>query len=159
MAALENCLREHQGEYVRLIGIDAKAKRRILESIIQRPDGIVAPAGNTATTSFSPAKSNSSTSYSSPSPTSSSNGLSSEVLDHLRQLVSGGYKISAEYVDSRRFRTGTWQTCGQIEASSDRQAAATLQGYISEHPGDYVRLIGIDPKAKRRVLELIVQRP
>jgi carbon dioxide concentrating mechanism protein CcmM len=158
MAALEDCLRQHQGEYVRLIGIDAKAKRRVLESIIQRPDGIVAPAGNTATQSFSTGSS-SSTSYSSPAATASSNGLASEVLDHLRQLVSGGYKISAEYVDARRFRTGTWQTCGQIEASSDRQAAATLQGYISEHPGDYVRLIGIDPKAKRRVLELIVQRP
>jgi carbon dioxide concentrating mechanism protein CcmM len=36
-AGLENCIAEHAGEYVRLIGIDTKAKRRVLESIIQRP--------------------------------------------------------------------------------------------------------------------------
>jgi carbon dioxide concentrating mechanism protein CcmM len=29
---------DHQGEYVRLIAIDPKAKRRVLEKIIQRPD-------------------------------------------------------------------------------------------------------------------------
>jgi carbon dioxide concentrating mechanism protein CcmM len=159
MAALEDCLRQHQGEYVRLIGIDAKAKRRVLETIIQRPDGIVVSSGSTATKTFASSSHSSSSSQPSYSSTASSNGLGSEVLDHLRQLVSGGYKISAEYVDARRFRTGTWQSCGSIEASSDRQAASTLQGYISEHPGEYVRLIGIDPKAKRRILELIVQRP
>jgi carbon dioxide concentrating mechanism protein CcmM len=30
-------LAEHQGEYVRLLGIDTQAKRRVLETIIQRP--------------------------------------------------------------------------------------------------------------------------
>jgi carbon dioxide concentrating mechanism protein CcmM len=28
---------EHSNEYVRLIGIDTKAKRRVLETIIQQP--------------------------------------------------------------------------------------------------------------------------
>ncbi|MGB3208721.1 MAG: ribulose bisphosphate carboxylase small subunit, partial [Crinalium sp.] len=35
--ALEACLQEHSGEYVRLIGIDPKAKRRVQEMIIQKP--------------------------------------------------------------------------------------------------------------------------
>jgi carbon dioxide concentrating mechanism protein CcmM len=30
---------------------------------------------------------------------------------------------------------------------------------MAEHAGEYVRLIGIDPKAKRRVLETIIQQP
>jgi ribulose bisphosphate carboxylase small subunit len=32
-------LAEHGGEYVRLIGIDPKVKRRVVETIIQRPNG------------------------------------------------------------------------------------------------------------------------
>jgi carbon dioxide concentrating mechanism protein CcmM len=39
IAALEACLANHDGEYVRLFGIDTKTKRRVLETIIQRPDG------------------------------------------------------------------------------------------------------------------------
>ncbi|HEY9703848.1 MAG TPA: hypothetical protein V6C58_15470 [Allocoleopsis sp.] len=30
---------------------------------------------------------------------------------------------------------------------------------MQEHSGEYVRLIGIDPKAKRRVLETLIQKP
>jgi carbon dioxide concentrating mechanism protein CcmM len=30
-------MKEHSGDYVRLLGIDSKAKRRVLEEIIQRP--------------------------------------------------------------------------------------------------------------------------
>jgi carbon dioxide concentrating mechanism protein CcmM len=37
VAALEACLAEHSGEYVRMIGIDPQAKRRVAETIIQRP--------------------------------------------------------------------------------------------------------------------------
>ncbi len=154
VAALEDCMDNHQGEYVRLIGIDPKAKRRILESIIQRPNGQVS-------TSSSGRSSGTTTSFASPSTTAtaSSNKLSSEAVEQLQQLLAGGFKISAEHVDQRRFRTGSWASCGQIQASSIREAIAALEGYINEYEGEYVRLIGIDPKAKRRVLELIVQRP
>jgi carbon dioxide concentrating mechanism protein CcmM len=160
IAALEACMVEHQGDYVRLIGIDSKAKRRVLESIIQRPNGAVVPTSSSSSQSFGAAAttaSSSSSSYSGGAATSTR--LSSEVMNHLRQLLAGGYKISAEHVDQRRFRTGSWQSCGQIEARSDRDAAAALEGFISEYQGEYVRLIGIDAKAKRRVLELIIQRP
>ncbi|BAZ67289.1 MAG: ribulose bisphosphate carboxylase small subunit [Pelatocladus maniniholoensis HA4357-MV3] len=154
VAALEDCMDNHQGEYVRLIGIDPKAKRRILESIIQRPNG---PVG----TSSSSKSSGTTTAFASASTTAtaSSNKLSSEAVEQLQQLLAGGFKISAEHVDQRRFRTGSWSSCGQIQAHSIREAIAALEGYINEYEGEYVRLIGIDPKAKRRVLELIVQRP
>jgi len=54
---------------------------------------------------------------------------------------------------------GTWSSAGPIEARNEREAIATVESYLSEYPGEYVRLIGIDPQVKRRVLEVIIQRP
>ncbi|YAF98265.1 MAG: ribulose bisphosphate carboxylase small subunit [Nodularia sp. CChRGM 3473] len=150
IAALEDCIINHQGEYVRLIGIDAKAKRRVLESIIQRPNGQVTSSGT---------KKSFTSSASSRTATATSTSLSSETVDQIRQLLAGGYKVSAEHVDQRRFRTGSWASCGQIDTTSEREAIAALEGYLAEYAGEYVRLIGIDTKAKRRVLETIIQRP
>ncbi|MEH2260056.1 MAG: ribulose bisphosphate carboxylase small subunit [Nostoc sp.] len=151
ISALEECIASHQGEYVRLIGIDTKAKRRVLETIIQRPNGQVGSSGGqkSFTTSAAPSGTG----------TASSNRLSSEVVDQLRHLLAGGSKISLEHVDERRFRTGSWTSTGQIQASSEREAIAAVEAQLGEYQGEYVRLIGIDPKAKRRVLETIIQRP
>ncbi|MEH1968415.1 MAG: ribulose bisphosphate carboxylase small subunit [Nostoc sp.] len=151
ISALEECIASHQGEYVRLIGIDTKAKRRVLETIIQRPNGQVASSGSqkSFTTSAAP----------SATATATSNRLSTEVVDQLRHLLASGSKISIEHVDQRRFRTGSWTSTGQIQASSEREAIAAVERQLGEYPGEYVRLIGIDPKAKRRVLETIIQRP
>ncbi len=151
IAALEECIANHQGEYVRLIGIDSKAKRRVLESIIQRPNGSVTPSGSQPSIKSAP------TSTTTKPLTSTS--LSSEVMEHLRHLLNQGYKVSAEHVDKRRFQTGSWASCGQIQATSEREAIAALEAYLAEYAGEYVRLIGIEPKAKRRVLELVIQRP
>jgi carbon dioxide concentrating mechanism protein CcmM len=152
ISALEECIANHPGEYVRLIGIDTKAKRRVLETIIQRPNGQVASSGSGSHKSFT-------TASPSGTGTATSTCLSSEVVDQLRQLLAGGSKISIEHVDERRFRTGSWTSTGQIQASSEREAIAALEGQIAQYQGEYVRLIGIDPKAKRRVLETIIQRP
>lgn len=149
LAALEERIESHQGEYVRLIGIDGKAKRRVLETIIQRPRDPVVPSGNKKSFSGGGAA----------TATATSTRLSSEVVDQIRQILAGGYKVSAEHVDQRRFRTGSWASCGQIEAKSDRGVIEALEGYLAEYPGEYVRLVGIDTKAKRRVLETIIQRP
>jgi carbon dioxide concentrating mechanism protein CcmM len=151
IAALEECVANHEGEYVRLIGIEPKAKRRVLETIIQRPDGKISqPATAQATTAGNNSSRNQRTKNTS---------LKSEVVDQLRQLLAQGYRISAEHVDQRRFRTGSWQSCGQIETKQESEAIAALESYLAEYEGEYVRLIGIDPKAKRRVLETIIQRP
>ncbi|NEU81123.1 ribulose bisphosphate carboxylase small subunit [Nostoc sp. UIC 10630] len=154
ISGLEECIQSHQGEYVRLIGIDTKAKRRVLETIIQRPNGQVASSGSQKSSFTS-----SSGGSGSATATATSNRLSTEVVDQLRQLLAGGYKISLEHVDERRFRTGSWTSTGQIQASSEREAIAAVEGHLGEYQGKYVRLIGIDPKAKRRVLETIIQRP
>jgi carbon dioxide concentrating mechanism protein CcmM len=156
LSALEQCIANHQGEYVRLVGIDTKAKRRVLESIIQRPNGLVTQAHSQKSFESSPSYSYTT---STASPTTTNTNLSSEVVEQLRQLLASGNKISAEHVDQRRFRTGSWTSCGPIQASSLQEALSILQGYLTEYNGEYVRLIGIEPKAKRRVLETIIQRP
>lgn len=155
ISALEECIESHKGDYVRLIGIDTKAKRRVLEAIIQRPNGMVASAGSTK--SFT--STNSATATATATATVTSTRLSAETVDQLRQLLSSGAKIAVEHVDQRRFRTGTWTVAGQIQTTSEREAIAALEGYVSEYPGEYVRLVGTDPKAKRRVLEAMIQRP
>jgi carbon dioxide concentrating mechanism protein CcmM len=153
IAALEECISNHQGEYVRLIGIDPKAKRRVLESIIQRPNGQPSPSNGQKSFTAS------TTATATATATVTNTRLSAEVVDQLRQLLTSGYKISVEHVDQRRFRTGSWTSVGVIPANSEREAIAAIEANLAEFSGEYVRLIGIDPKAKRRVLETIIQRP
>ncbi|MCS6959414.1 MAG: ribulose bisphosphate carboxylase small subunit [Pseudanabaenaceae cyanobacterium SKYGB_i_bin29] len=147
MAALNACLAEHAGEYVRMFGIDPKNKKRVGEVIIQRPNGKApgqtAPVSNATVATASP----------------SYNNLPPEVVQHIRQILSQGYKVSAEYADERRFRTSSWQSCPPIPGNTEGEVVRALEQLLREHAGDYVRLIGMDGKTKRRVLETIVQRP
>ncbi|WP_017316306.1 ribulose bisphosphate carboxylase small subunit [Mastigocladopsis repens] len=85
--------------------------------------------------------------------------LTLETQEQIREILSQGYKIAIEHVDERRFRTGSWQSCaiGTIDGKSD--AISALESCLTEYDGEYVRLVGIDPKAKRRVVEKIIQRP
>jgi ribulose bisphosphate carboxylase small subunit len=39
IAALESCLSEHSKDYVRLVGINGSDRRRVIETIVQRPGG------------------------------------------------------------------------------------------------------------------------
>lgn len=159
IAALEACIAEHQGEYVRMLGIDTQAKRRVFEAIIQRPSDQpkATPKSSRSASSSKP----SSTSYTSTSYTSSSSntGLGADAIAQVRSLLAQGYRIGSEYADKRRFQTSSWQSCTPINSQQESQVIAALESCLAEHPGDYVRLIGIDPKAKRRVLEAIIQRP
>jgi carbon dioxide concentrating mechanism protein CcmM len=162
MRTLEETLAEHEGEYVRLIGIDPKAKRRVLEEIIQRPGGKRQPTAQPATETNGSGSASSYSPYSSRTaePSKSSNSsLSQQTIDQVRQLLAQGYKIGTEHADKRRFRTSSWLTCSPIESNQISDVLNGLEGCIAEHSGEYVRLIGIDPKAKRRVLETIIQQP
>lgn len=150
IAALEACLAEHEGEYVRLFGIDPKAKKRVLETIIQRPDGSSQP---TTTKTSVPAVSN----YS--NTTNTTGGLSADIVEQVRNILAGGYKIGLEHVDQRRFRTGSWQSCGALDVGQASAVLAAIEANLAEYAGEYVRLIGIDPRGKRRVMETIIQRP
>ena len=83
--------------------------------------------------------------------------LDSETVEQLRQLMGQGYKIGTEHVDQRRFRTGSWQSCSPITTNNESEAIAALEDCVANHQGEYIRLFGIDPKNKRRVLETIIQ--
>jgi carbon dioxide concentrating mechanism protein CcmM len=183
IAALEGCMQDHSGEYVRMIGIDPQAKRRVLETIIQRPGQTSQPA--TKTTSSKPtsasynnwtqmsleaggwptntATSNVNASYNNTSSSSygSNNGssLDAETVSQVRSLLTQGYKIGTEHANKRRFQTKSWQSCSPIESSREAEVIAYLQNCLDEHQGEYVRMIGIDTQEKRRVLEAIIQRP
>ena len=54
---------------------------------------------------------------------------------------------------------GSWQSCGNLHISDYSQAVSALESCLLEHAGEYVRLVVIDPKLKRRVIETIIQRP
>lgn len=85
--------------------------------------------------------------------------VSQETLEQMRQIFAQGFRVGIEYVDERRFRTGSWQSFATHQINDMAEAIATLESCLAEHNGEYVRLVGIDPKAKRRVLETIIQRP
>lgn len=165
--ALEACLSEHQGEYVRLIGIDSQAKQRVFESIIQRPSDPAkrpskAPKKSANTTRSSHEHPHSKPSRHNPSYSSSpgpSNGLDANAINHIRSLLAQGYRIGSEYADKRRFQTSSWKSCPPIDALQEAPVISAIESCMAEHVGDYVRLIGIDPKLKKRVLEIIIQRP
>jgi len=158
ISALEACLQEHSGEYVRLIGIDPNARRRVSETIIQRP-------GNAKSNSVAKSSSGSSfKSYTNGNGNGNGNGLSSanldsETLKEVRSLLSAGLKIGTEHANKRRFKTKSWQTCSPIKSNNESSVVAALEACIAEHAGEYVRLIGIDSVAKRRVSEKVIQRP
>ncbi len=157
IAALESVMNQYPGEYVRLIGIDPKAKRRVVEEIIQRPDGPVAQSAKPAATSKPAGTSGYKATTTGSAP--SSGMLTGKTIDQIRNLLSQGYKIGTEHADARRFRTGSWNSCAPIASNRESEVISALESCLKEHSGEYVRLLGIDSKAKRRVLEEIIQRP
>jgi carbon dioxide concentrating mechanism protein CcmM len=156
ISGLEACIREHAGEYVRLIGIDPKAKRRLAEMIIQRPDGKVAQAsghgvGGSHSSSYAGGNA--------PSYGTASSSMGSGLANQVGQLIAQGYQIGVEYADERRYKTSSWQNAPMIQARRESDAIAEIESFLSEHSRDYVRLVGIDSKAKKRMVEMIVHRP
>nr|WP_293143394.1 ribulose bisphosphate carboxylase small subunit [Okeania sp. SIO3I5] len=135
----------------------------MLETVIQQPNGNGKGQGFAAlkATSNGGAVNGSQPSpvYSSPTATSTTQKLSQEAVEQIRSLIAGGYKIGTEYADKRRFRTSSWKTDTQIDAQREADVFPVLEESLAQHEGEYVRLIGIDPKARRRVLEMIIQQP
>ncbi|WP_310488286.1 ribulose bisphosphate carboxylase small subunit, partial [Chamaesiphon sp. VAR_69_metabat_338] len=156
-SGLSACLQEHSGEYVRLIGIDPKAKRRVLETIIQRPGD--RPVAATTNGSGHAAVSHSTPTASQSSATPAATGADPELTTLVRQLLNQGCQVAIERADKRHFQTSSWATCGRIESQSEGAIVGAIADCIANHPNDYVRVIGIDTHAKRRVVEKIVHRP
>lgn len=92
--------------------------------------------------------------------TSVNNGcLNADVAEKLQVLVSQGLNVGIEYVDKRRFRTNSWQCWTVLQNGKREEAIAQLESCLQAHKRDYVRLVGIDPKAKKRIAEHIIHRP
>ena len=81
------------------------------------------------------------------------------MCDQVQRLVNQGCRIGLEHVDARRFRMNSWQSGPSITAGSGREAIAQLEQSLAQYPKEYVRIIGIDPASKTRVMEVMVQRP
>jgi carbon dioxide concentrating mechanism protein CcmM len=155
---LENCLQEHSGEYVRLIGIDTHAKRRVLETIIQRPGD--RPTTTSAAPNTAPAPSMSSVSNVAASNGSTrTTGVNPDVMTLVRQLLNQGLQVSVERADKRRFQTSSWNSCERIVTQTEPAILSAISDCIANNPSDYVRVIGVDAHEKRRVSEKIVHRP
>ncbi|MDA0265832.1 MAG: ribulose bisphosphate carboxylase small subunit [Cyanobacteria bacterium] len=155
MAAVEGCLRTYGDDYIRIFGVDPKAKKRLSPIMIQRPGQSPAVSGNGA--SAAPASSHGHGAHrngaASPGP------LANELVQQVRELVSQGYRLSLEHADIRRYRSGAWQNGGMLEGQGASEVLRALESSLHGHSGEYVRLVGIDPKAKRRVLETTIQKP
>ena len=85
--------------------------------------------------------------------------LSDEAIQEVRSLLAAGYKIGMEHADKRRFKTKSWKSCAPIDSRHELDVVASLEVCLAEHSNEYVRLLGIDPKNKKRVAETIIQRP
>ncbi|MEM9949014.1 MAG: ribulose bisphosphate carboxylase small subunit, partial [Cyanobacteria bacterium P01_D01_bin.36] len=157
IAALNQQLAEHSNDYVKLIGTDTQMKRRVVEVTIHRPGQPATVGAPSSGGGRAPANANS------PSFNNQSNGsgggMESSVMDQVTQLVNQGHKISLEYADKRRYRSGIWKTGEAISARRPAEAISALGKQLARHQGEYVRLVGVDPQAKRRVLEATIQRP
>jgi carbon dioxide concentrating mechanism protein CcmM len=166
LSNLESCLQDHSGEYVRLIGIDPNAKRRVLETIIQRPSDrppAVQTNGHAETNAninppLNQIQDGFGTSTHSVT-TSTPTGVDNELAPIVRQLLDSGCRIALEHADKRRFQTSSWTSCDRIETQTHSAIVAAISDCIATYPNDYVRAIAIDTHANRRVTEKIVHRP
>ncbi|NER94787.1 MAG: AAA family ATPase [Symploca sp. SIO1B1] len=77
----------------------------------------------------------------------------------IREFLAQGYRLSLEHANERRVRNNAWQSGINFPSNEASEVIMALDEFLEEYQGEYVRLIGIDPKAKRRVLEKIIQRP
>jgi carbon dioxide concentrating mechanism protein CcmM len=64
-----------------------------------------------------------------------------------------------EFADERRYRSNAWETGGQVAGNSAAAIVRSLESIINERPKSFIRVIGVDQKAKKRVAEKMIHRP
>lgn len=89
---------------------------------------------------------------------SSATRLSPDVVSEINRIVGLGDRLGIEYVDKRRFQTGSWNCFGSFEGNAS-EAIAALEACFQEHDRDYIRLVGISKRDRSRLTEMMVQRP
>lgn len=123
-----------------------------------QPDKSNGHAAKVSPPVYAPANSQSSpTAFSYPGQPSSTK-LTPEGVKEANQILNQGLRLGIEYVDARRFRTNSWTSYGSFQGNAP-DAIAALEACLSEHDRDYVRLVGINPRDRRRLIETIVHRP
>lgn len=85
--------------------------------------------------------------------------LDIDVVDVIRQQLRQGHLIGLEFADARRFKAGSWQNGPTIASNREAQVLTQVEEFLVDHSNDYVRLLGIDPKAKQRRWEKMIQKP
>ena len=85
--------------------------------------------------------------------------LPTDIIDLIHQQLRQGHHIGLEFADMRRFKVGSWQSGSTITSAHEAQVLTQVEQFLVNHPDDYVRLLSIDPKAKQRQLEQIIQKP
>ena len=85
--------------------------------------------------------------------------LQADIVDMIRQQLRQGHHIGLEFADARRFKVGSWQSGPTIASAHEAQVLTQVEQFLTDHPGDYVRLLSIDPRAKQRRLEHMIQKP
>jgi carbon dioxide concentrating mechanism protein CcmM len=162
VGAISECIANHPNDYVRAIGVDTQAKRRVAEKIVHRPG---------QTTSNAASSSSHTTSTSTPTTTQSSKGggrdrserngssLAIDVVDNISQLLAQGCTIFTEFADERRYKSNAWESGGQVSGHNAAEIVRTLESLVRDRQKSYIRLIGVDPKVRKRTLEKIIHRP
>jgi len=148
IAALETCVANHAGEYVRLFGIDPKATAGVGNDY-PATSGNSQPQAATSSQSRNTSAAKSSSNF-------SSSGSSSQ---QLRDSGAAATTVEARVQDwhgacgSRRFRTGSWQSC----SSTNNESEAIDWRPVANHAGICACLALTQGEAA--VLETIIQRP
>lgn len=116
-----------------------------------------------ASSSYSPSNGHSYATQNQPTQANSpqtNDGLPPDALRVLQEILDRGQRLGIETVDARRFRTNSWQCYNVIPPErNSAEARAALEACFADHAHDYIRLVGIDPRDRRRTVETIVHRP
>ncbi len=98
----------------------------------------------------------------SPAGQPSSTVLTPAMVTTINQILAQGHRLGIEHVDDRRFRANSWTCYGTFDQDG-AAAIAALEACLTEHPKDYVRLVGVSdsfaPGVRQRVMETIIYRP
>ncbi len=83
--------------------------------------------------------------------------LPTAIGEEVTRILQQGLKLGIEYVDDRRFQTGAWRCYASFQGQPS-EAIAALEQCLLEHDRDYVRIVGIEPKNRQRLTEMMVRR-
>ncbi len=92
-------------------------------------------------------------------PVPATHSLQADIVDNIRQQLRQSHHIGLEFADARRFKVGSWQSGPTITSVHEAQVLTQVEQFLTSHPGDYVRLLSIDPGVKQRQLEKVIQKP